>query len=55
MGDVFCPIDSNKSTCKLIPEQSKCSCDKGQASGNIDEQDDGHSAFDFSARIDVSG
>ena len=62
MGDVLCPIDGNKSTWRLVPEQSKCLSDKGQASDDINEQEDSHdevedkkgSAPSHCARIDVS-
>ena len=62
MGDIFCPINSNESTRRLVPEQGKCLCDKEETCWHINEEEDGHdqvedeqgSVCELLARPDVS-
>ena len=61
VGDIFCPINGNEGIRRLVSEQSKSLCDKGQTYWHIDKEEDGHgeveneqgSAFELLARTDV--
>ena len=42
MWHVFCPINGNQRTRRLVPEQSQCLCNKRETGRDVDEEKDGH-------------